>query len=248
MYQGIQTIKEAKSARSRPYAQNTLRDFVKELKPFTEEDFRAMIGACTNSRKRALLSILFEGGPRIRELARLRWVGVEIEDEYGGITFLDSKTKRKWYVCVTLGREYLVRWRVDYPFDPDEPWAYVFVSSRLDPDAYPALRIALETIRKRSGVSKSIHPHLFRKSKIIDMVRKGYQDSIIKEAMWGNKNTNKLETYMVLAKMYIQEEFLDRAGIKKKAQAEPVLQAHQCPRCYTVWPPTDRYYSKCGIS
>lgn len=285
VYQAIQALKDGKNARGKPYAQNTLRDFVKELKPLlfwlvenghasmelekirkiqtpqknwrttpahdllSEEDVRALLAGCSNSRDRALIAILFEGGPRIGELARLHWADVEVEDEYIGITFLDSKTRRNRYVCVTWGREYIVRWKNDYPFDPDEPGAYVFVNNRLEPYAYSALRKVLSTIQKKSGVTKAIHPHLFRKSRITDMVRKGFQDSIIKEAMWGNQNTNMLETYVVLAQDDIRAEFLDKAGVRKKPHVEePILQAHQCPHCYAVLPPTDRYCGRCGTS
>lgn len=285
VYRAIQALRDGVNSRGKPYAQNTLRDFVKELKPFlfwlaengyadmdlekirkiktpkknwrttpahdllSEEDVRAMLEGCTKSRDRAFIAILFEGGPRIGELARLRWADVEIENEYVGVTFLDSKTRRNRYVCITWGREYIIRWQTDYPLDPEETGAYVFVNSRLEPFAYPALRKVLSGIQKRSGVTKAVHPHLFRKSRITDMVRKGFQDSIIKEAMWGNQNTNMLETYVVLAQDDIRAEFLDKAGVKKKPHVEePILKANQCPRCYAVLPPIDRYCSHCGTS
>ncbi len=62
----------------------------------TEDEFMAMMTACTNSRDRALISLLYESGARIGEVGSMRVRDVSF-DEYGVIIWLPkSKTvKRK---------------------------------------------------------------------------------------------------------------------------------------------------------
>jgi len=50
----------------------------------TEEEFQKMLNACTNSRDRALLSLLYETGARIGEIGSMRIKDVSF-DEYGAI-------------------------------------------------------------------------------------------------------------------------------------------------------------------
>ncbi|HIH69355.1 MAG TPA: tyrosine-type recombinase/integrase [Methermicoccus shengliensis] len=61
----------------------------------TEEEFRKMLDACLNSRDRAFLSLLYETGARIGEIASMRIKDV-LFDEYGAVIWLPkSKNPEK---------------------------------------------------------------------------------------------------------------------------------------------------------
>ncbi len=105
------------------YSKNTLREIKKTLKKFfkwmdreklvnwfslgksetnvspqdliTEEEFRRLMGACSCSRDRALISFLYESGARRGELLSMRIKDVSF-DEYGAVVWLPkSKTQKR---------------------------------------------------------------------------------------------------------------------------------------------------------
>src|SRR3989338_3142590 len=57
----------------------------------TEEEVKKLIDACTNSRDKALVSVLYESGCRAGELLSLKLKNVEF-DKYGSVIMVDGKT------------------------------------------------------------------------------------------------------------------------------------------------------------
>ena len=78
------------------------------------------------------------------------------------------------------------------------------------------------------------------------MVAQGYQESVIKQSMWGNLGTGMFETYVKLGEDDIDAEFLSRAGIIVKEDAVRELKPRPCPNCHTINAPTFDHCSKCG--
>lgn len=212
------------------------------------EEIELLIRASVNTRDRALIGCLYESGARIGEICRLTWRDV-IFDKYGVKLYIDDqKTRKRRYSRLTMSREYLAAWKND--FHPGEPLpdARVFATFEGRPlDYTQAVRI-LRRLVTRSGIKKKVHPHLFRKSRITHMIAQNYQESVIKESLWGNANTGMFRTYVCLAEKDIDAEFLDRAGIKVKADEERPLVARPCPECHTVNSPTARFCPTCGFS
>ena len=54
------------------------------------------------------------------------------------------------------------------------------------PMDYSCFYTLLKRIYSHSGLKKRVHCHLFRKSRITDMIRHNWQEAIVKKAMWGN--------------------------------------------------------------
>jgi len=71
-----------------------------------------------------------------------------------------------------------------------------------------------------AGIEKRIHPHLFRKSRITELVRKNYQESVLKETFWANPDTSMFRTYLKLSEKDIDDEFLRRAGLKTESEID----------------------------
>jgi hypothetical protein len=111
---------------------------------------------------------------------------------------------------------------------------------------YDQIRRRLVMAARRAGVTKRIHTHLFRKSRITHMIQQNFQESIIKQMMRGNLNTQEFRTYAVLCESDIDAEILDKAGIKRKADQVDLLAPRPCPQCHTVGGPGSRFCSVCG--
>jgi site-specific recombinase XerD len=213
----------------------------------TPEEIKALIQACKHSRDRALIAVLYESGARIGEIARLTWKDC-IFDKYGAKLYInDTKTKKQRYSRLTASAEYLARWRNDCP----DPATTALVFTNLhdgSPIEYITVKRLLERVLKASGITKNVTKlHLFRKSRITHMIAQNYQESVVKQAMWGNLSTKMFQTYVRLGEKDIDGEFLEKAGIQQKpTELTDTLKPRPCPNCHEINAPTSSYCSKCG--
>ena len=214
-----------------------------------EMEILAMLRSCQNSRDRAIIATLYESGVRIQELATLSWAQVTFDD-WGVVINIDRKTGKKTckprYIRLVMAREYLSTWRDDYPFDPAGK-AVVFLTSRNRPLQYGGIAKQIREIAERANIQKHVTPHLFRHSRITHLLQQGYSMSTIKLTMWGSLSTNMISVYGHLSNKDIDDEVLERTGVKPRDNEMPNAVAHhQCPSCYAINGPTSNFCGVCG--
>jgi len=213
----------------------------------TQEEVKQLIKGCHNSRDRALIGTLYESGARIGEIARLTWKDC-IFDKYGVKLYIsDRKTKKQRYSRLTMSAEYLASWRNDCPDSSSSALVFTNLHDG-SPIEYITVRRLLERAMKESGIKKKITKlHLFRKSRITHMIAQNYQESVVKQSMWGNLDTKMFRTYVRLGENDIDDEFLEKMGIQKKStEMRDMLKARPCQNCHTINAPTHDHCSKCG--
>jgi integrase/recombinase XerD len=214
----------------------------------TEEEIKKMIEACESTRDRALLMMLYDGGFRIGELGKLTWGQISF-DKYGVVVNVDEKTGKPRYVRLLAGSPYLAKWKDDYPFDPSGD-NLVFVSHQKKAIAYNATYRQVRRIAERAGIKKKVHPHIFRHTRITNLIEKRIPESVIKSMMWGSLTTDMFACYAHLSNQSIDNALLEQAGIKRTEEREKaeVLAPRQCPACYLINAPTSRFCTQCGTS
>ncbi|MDD3111738.1 MAG: site-specific integrase [Methanofollis liminatans] len=212
----------------------------------TTEELNAMIRAAKTHRDRAILAVLYESGARIGELARLKWSDIQF-DKYGvKCTINDTKEGKKRYPRLFNSTAYLAAWRNGYYGPSAEGDAYVFIGTNGEPLKYRAIAQVIERAGERAGIGKRVHPHLFRKSRITELVRKNYQESVIREVFWANAGTEMFNTYVKLSEKDIDNEFLKKAGLKAEHEInEDDDKPVQCPYCLAVNPAGSRFCRMC---
>ena|GEM_PF-6425585 len=66
-------------------------------------------------------------------------------------------------------------------------------------------------------------------------------------SMWNNLNTKMFSTYVCLGEDEIDDEFLNKAGVKRKKKAEEnVLAPITCARCHYLNAAGMAFCGKCG--
>jgi len=215
---------------------------------FTDEELKTILSGATDLRDIALIYVLYESGARASEVARLTWKDAQF-DQYGVRLYIDDvKNETKRYIRLTMATEALARLRDVHAGEP-KPDEFIFVTNRNEPITYPAMCAILRRAAKKGGLEKPVRPHLFRKTRITDMIRENYQESTIKEALWGNVATDMFKTYLRLKETDVDREFLKRAGVdleETELGEAPVLKPLPCGHCHYVNPPTGKFCSKCG--
>jgi hypothetical protein len=141
--------------------------------------------------------------------------------------------------------EYLATWRNNHPNPVLEE--LVFLDQTGKEMEYSAIRKIIDRAKVHAGISKRVHPHLFRSSRITHMVVSGFNESVIKTSMWNNLGTSMFQTYVKLDKSNIDAEFLKQAGVEVPEEERQVpMKAVTCPVCHMICPPTSHFCSKCG--
>jgi integrase/recombinase XerD len=112
---------------------------------------------------------------------------------------------------------------------------------------YRAMSQIISRTAKKAGVDKRVTPHLFRKSRITSLIKQNYQESVIKQAMWGNLGTNMFKTYVVLSDQDIDAEFREKMGIEKKEiKEDKKMLPRQCKSCFAMNGPQSNFCHVCG--
>lgn len=216
----------------------------------TEEDVITMINACSTSRDRALISVLYEGGFRIGELGNLTWGDVVFTDWNVTATTAEKTGKRR-YVPLIASRSYLAQWKNDYPL-PITPDAFVFLTTTTKkPLQYQGLVKQIRIIATRSGITKYIKPHIFRHSRVTHLIQKGMSESTVKLMMWGDVSTNMMKVYQHLTNKDVECSIAELNGIIPPDTRDPQdnrrkMKPIQCPRCAVVNSPTLKFCGNCG--
>jgi integrase len=208
------------------------------------DDLKGLIGRCDNFRDRALISVLFETGARISEIHRLRWKDI-VFDRYGArVTLHDHKQKKDRYSRLVVSVPHLAAWRNAYPGDPVGD-KHVFISTRdSTPLSYSMMRYIVVST---SGSSKKrVTPHLFRKSRITELITTGCSESVVKESCWGNPNSRMFVHYLRLSATDVDAGLLRAAGVEvsEDDRIQPRSVIH-CPSCHAVCAPEFRFCPLC---
>jgi len=235
-------VEEKKILKIRPPAFDMMTKTPEML--LTEEEIRAMIESCMNSRDRAIIATLYEGGFRIGEIANLRWKDVNFTDWNATIT-TSFKTGKSRTVPLVMARSYLAAWRNDYPL-PVTPESFVFLTNKKAPLGYAGVAKQLRIIAGRASINKHITPHIFRHSRATHLIRQGYGEAIVKKLLWGNLNSKMFNTYLHLVDSDVERVIAEKAGVAPKEHRSKVLESRQCPRCFTVNGPTLAFCGTCG--
>jgi len=214
----------------------------------TEEDVKKMIGACHNSRDRALLSALWESGCRVSELLTSNVGQVTIEETITRITVHGKTGMRR--VPLLDSTPYLVEWLDDHPFK-DEPSAPLWVGignpgrgKRLE---YGALRKMLREIARRAGIKKDVNPHNFRHSRAT-FLAKHLTEAQMNQYFGWVRGSDMPATYVHLSGRDIDESILKMRGLLKPNEdvVESSLAPVPCPRCKLINKATGKFCMRCG--
>lgn len=200
----------------------------------TENEINSLIDNCTNSRDRALFSLLYDSGCRIGEILTLRIKDL-IFDNYGGIVKVTGKTGFRNVRIFGNSTIYLRNWLDSHP-DQNNPdsWlfcGYAYKTTIKKQMTYDDVHSALRKALKRAGITKRIHPHLFRHTRASIIAQKSVPTSIFESEMGWIPGSRQVRTYVHLTGKQVDDRFLEAMGIKKKEENHEEIRPKICPRC-----------------
>ncbi|MHB8100924.1 MAG: tyrosine-type recombinase/integrase [Methanosarcina sp.] len=190
-----------------------------------EDEIKQMIDAATNKRDKAIIALLWDIGARVGEVGSLRVKHVKFDD-LGGVIIVNGKTGPR-RVRAVWSVDYLKDWLEEHPSknDPESPMWFNFAKRRnvLEPMRYDAIRMRLNKISKKAGISKKIHPHLFRHSRCTYMAN--YLTEAQMNAYFGwVQGSGMPSIYVHLSGRDIDDAVLKANGVIEKGAAQSNIQ------------------------
>jgi integrase/ribosomal protein L37E len=216
----------------------------------TEDEIKRMIEASHDPRDRAFVQILYESGCRISEVLTLQLKNIKF-DEYGAVIVVTGKTgARRMRLIASVPA--LAAWIELHPFK-DRSDAYLFIRRKFGKEENPipfryeyAARI-IKNLAKEVGITKRVHPHLFRHSRATSLASK-LTEAQMKEYFGWVQASNMASIYVHMSGRDVDDAILKMYGVKKEDGGDsetfkPIL----CARCGSSSPPASKICSTCGL-
>jgi len=212
------------------------------------DDLKKIVNACDNFRDRAFVAVLFETGCRIHEVARMKWSDLTFDRHGARVTIHDHKKKKQRTSRLISSIPHLAAWRNNYYTGDPVGDRYVFTTRTGTPLSYSMARHIIVTAAEQARIPKRVYPHLFRKSRITELIVSGCSESVVKESCWQNPNTKMFAHYLRLSSTDVDTGLLRAAGIEADAkERKPARTVFHCPSCHTICPPEADYCPVCLV-
>jgi len=227
----------------------TIRNNRKKLPEelLTKSEIKKMIETADHPRDKAMISLLYEGGLRIGELASLKIKNV-VFDEYGAVIKVKGKTGER-RVRIVSSASLLSKWIETHPERKNKNaslWINLSTNYKNKGITYKGMSERIKKIAKKAGVDKKITPHLFRHSRATHLATM-LTEAEMNEYFGWVQGSDMPATYVHLSGRDVDDKMLRIYGLKREGkEKEEELKPKECPRCKYINGPTDRFCSRCG--
>lgn len=210
-----------------------------------EEEVKAIIGACSNTRDKAFIACLAESGCRISEIGTLKIKHISFE-QYGVRLMVNGKTGMR-KILIVNSMPYLQEWLNNHP-NNKEPNAFLWHSQKESLLRYARLTLILKRAAIKAGIRKRVYPHLLRHSRATQLANI-MSDSQLKNYLGWTQGSKMAGIYVHLSGKDTDEAVLKANHITLEQEIKaPALQPVQCARCKGANPATHRFCNRCGFT
>lgn len=212
----------------------------------TQEDVNTIIATATSLRDKCLVSMLYESGCRIGEIASIRIGNVEF-DKYGVVITVIGKTGSRKLRLVNSS-SYMKSY-MDYHPNKDnlesELWINIGTRNHGKPMMYGAFREKVKRLCIKAGIKKKCNLHMFRHSRATFMANHLTEFQMNQYFGWA-QGSDMPATYVHLSGRDLDGAILNLNGIAHETMNKPTDTAKQCPRCEFINPHTTKLCNRCS--
>lgn len=218
------------------------RETEPKIEQITEEEFTRMYEAADNDQMRAMLSILYEAGPRSGELLTCCIKDVVIYDDYAELN-VTGKTGQGTLILIR-SRADLIRHLQSHPLRdyPEAPLWYMWTRRGLRALSYGAFRMRIKRLAEKAGIKRRIWPHLFRHTAATEKASFLTDREMCIAFRWST-NSKMPARYAHLAQRAVKEkilaQYIDGHILEQRKK-------QRCWRCGEILHEKVKYCPRCG--
>lgn len=203
----------------------TPKETLKSDDILTTDEINRMIDATESNFFKALIAFLFETGARISEVEKLRYKDFQ-ETDQGLIVHIPTTKTASGYrkVILPFSSQYIRNLK-----------AYVNAKGedKVFKGGYSHIHITLNQIAKDAGINKHVSPHKFRHAQATDLVRRGYNEAIIRKKLGWTATSSMIARYQHLNDEDVINATLENTG-KLPQTAAPRTEIKEAERMSLV--------------
>jgi integrase len=212
------------------------------------QEIERVIDACHSPRDKALVAVLWETGARVAEIGNLQ-IKHLTKAPQGYVLDVDGKTGQRSPLIVSSA-PYLSTWLANHPFK-DQPDAPLWVHYRYEKSPhmlkYDTIRFLLTSAFARAGITKRVHPHLFRHSRATFVLANGIMTEGAAKRYFGwTPDSGMLATYAHLVDQDANNAILRENNLAPLQEHDQELRPVRCTVCGELNPPRTDWCTKCG--
>lgn len=224
-----------------------LQKLPNEGEMLTEEEVQKLIDSAQNLRDKAFVSLLWETGCRVGELATLRIRSLNF-DEHGVILSVYGKTGAR-NVRVINSNSYLASWLNTHPSRQTREaplWVNIGQRNNGKQWEWAAIRKMLKMLFQKAKVQKKSNPHSFRHARATYLANHLTEFQMNSYFGWV-QGSDMPSTYVHLSSRDIDSTLLKLNGIQtNQVKQEVLIKPKKCSRCSFINAYEHKYCSKCG--
>ena len=213
----------------------------------TEDDIKTLIAASDHPRNKSLISLLYESGCRIGEIASLQMNNLAF-DEKGAVLNVLGKTGAR-RIRIVSSVSYLLAWINCHPMknEPKAPlWTNIGAVNNRKHMQYGTIRTLLQKIFARAGIKKRFNPHIFRHSRATFLAN-FLTEAQLKVYFGWVQGSDVAGTYVHLSGRDTDQKILEINGMaEENKKKEQELKPKICPRCNMLNSQDSNYCSRCA--
>lgn len=213
----------------------------------TEGEAHRLIAATETLQYRALISLTYELGARIGEIGSMN-VGDISRDHHSFLCDLNGKTGHR-VVRIIGSAAALTAWLNAHPHKNDSTAALWGSrrAGRWKRLAYGTIQRRFKRVQKRAGITKRVHPHLLRHSRITHVLANGEMNEAQAKVFFGlTADSSMLATYAHLLSQDANDAVLRMHGLTPDKPAGD--RTKPCGMCATINDGRNAFCSQCGYS
>ncbi len=210
----------------------------------TPDEVQRMIDHCTNDRDRALISLLYDSGCRISELLTMKKPDVRFDD-HGIMLSVIGKTGYRQVYVLSKSVPLLKKWLQSHPGKNKDDYVFCQIGDPKESMSYAFVRKLLKTSAAKGGITKRIHPHLFRHTRASILATQITEAPLESQMGWIH-GSRQAQTYVHLSGEQQKNAILKAYGLIKE---DRTLDTHlkKCPGCGNEIPMESEYCPFCYV-
>lgn len=197
----------------------------------TDDEVTTMMKATKSARDKAIISILYELGPRVSEIVAMRKNNVSFHEQGCRLTIPATKTDERTLLVIN-SVPYLAGWMAAHPSKKED--APLFVAEyhgeikQMRPET--VLKMLRVTARK-AGIKRRVYCHLFRHTALTNLAKTLSEQQLKVAAGW-DEGSQQAATYVHLSGKDLDSALLRARGKPVKSEdiankLAPII----CKRC-----------------
>lgn len=212
----------------------------------TPEEVDMLIDVADHPRNKAFVSLLYESGCRVGEIANLK-IGNILLDQYGCVISVNGKTGHR-RIRVVNSATHLTHWLEVHPFkhERNQPlWTSNGAVNYQKQINYSTVRMMLKKLFQKAKINKKCNPHIFRHARATYLAN--YMTEAQMKAYFGwVQHSDMASIYVHISGRDTDNAILKMHGLTKKDDEDNRPQPKKCPKCSMVNSHTSNYCTRCS--